>query len=514
MQTQEPAPGGSQSVAGSNIVVPPSRLLASPAFIGAYPEIINPHLIPAESRVAMEESWTRGRFEERRLEVFRVRNAILIDECLILDRDLRVVSNASDPYDAGEIDHALNKINQELDARILPHYAGLGVVSKRRAAHNYGHFLMEMLPIAVLARSVYPEADHQYLVHRVPPQMQDVVFRAFRLLGFKLDKLLVKGMQEPVLFEELAIIRGLTEHGTYMSPLSVAVVGSMAERVAPGPHKRLFVRRVPGWRRGRALLNEDAIAERLVNRGFHVIEPGSMSLDDQIAAFRGAEHVVGALGAAITNIVFCNPGTRVTLLVPAAYPDTFFWFIATHRRLEYVEIRCQQHLLEDGPEPAWNGNFTVSETDIRRLEALGTGATAVPDDLPPEVAAHVRGIGDTRGRLGEWIGTTGSRRWIEGLSIAPAAEIGSDAIEYRAVLGPNWYTRWMTAGKFCGSRGFDLPIMGLSVRLQGRAAELYDCTCEATFVDGSRIGPLAGGEICASDSLAALEAFRVSLIPR
>jgi hypothetical protein len=58
-----------------------------------------------------------------------------------------------------------------------------------------------------------------------------------------------------------------------------------------------------------------------------------------------------------------------------------------------------------------------------------------------------------------------------------------------------------------------LPILGLRVRLRGEAAERYDCRVEASFVDGTKIGPLDNGEPCQAASLSPLEAFHIKLVP-
>jgi len=70
---------------------------------------------------------------------------------------------------------------------------------------------------------------------------------------------------------------------------------------------------------------------------------------------------------------------------------------------------------------------------------------------------------------------------------------------------------WIEGGKFCGSRGMALPLLGLNVRLKGDAAKTHECTYYASFVDGSNVGPVPGGEACQADSLAALEAFQIVL---
>jgi hypothetical protein len=138
----------------------------------------------------------------------------------------------------------------------------------------------------------------------------------------------------------------------------------------------------------------------------------------------------------------------------------------------------------------------------------GAGPPAIaPDDA--DVMAHVQRTGDTLGKIGEWLGTRGSGLWIEGFSLAPHDDIEASDIEYQAVLGRGWLSPWIEGGKFCGSRGMALPLLGLKVRLKGAAAKKYEASCSASFVDGSAVGPVPGGETCEAESLAALEAFQV-----
>ncbi|MCW3477594.1 hypothetical protein [Limobrevibacterium gyesilva] len=131
-----------------------------------------------------------------------------------------------------------------------------------------------------------------------------------------------------------------------------------------------------------------------------------------------------------------------------------------------------------------------------------------------DVVAHIQSRGDVPGELGEWLGEPGSKRWIEGFGIAPSNGIAAGDIEYQAVLGRGWLSPWVEGGQFCGSRGMSLPVLGLKLRLRGAAAEAFECSYSATFVDGTEVGPVKAGEACEAESLAPLEAFRIDIRPR
>jgi hypothetical protein len=98
--------------------------------------------------------------------------------------------------------------------------------------------------------------------------------------------------------------------------------------------------------------------------------------------------------------------------------------------------------------------------------------------------------------------------------MSPTGVITIDDLEYQGVLGRNWLSPWVEGGKYCGSRGMALPLLGLKVRLKGDAAQSFECTYSATFIDGTAIGPVSAGETCEAESLAPLEAFQILIRPR
>jgi hypothetical protein len=147
--------------------------------------------------------------------------------------------------------------------------------------------------------------------------------------------------------------------------------------------------------------------------------------------------------------------------------------------------------------------------------AADTGpAPSAPPEREPEVMAHIQSAGDVPGQFGEWIGKRGSRAWIEGFGLSDKGLVGSGDVEYQGVLGRGWLSPWVENGKFCGSRGMALPLLGLNMRLKGEAAKKYSLRYSASFIDGSAVGPIEEGTACEAPGLAALESFLIELMPR
>jgi Clostridial hydrophobic W len=224
------------------------------------------------------------------------------------------------------------------------------------------------------------------------------------------------------------------------------------------------------------------------------------------------------------------PGVRVSL-APGALGRPDAVSISTFRPDGWLDGTGALVRVKDGTAQIlvtiYQGAAQTAET-APRLQVLRLSgdaprpapqAAAAPSAPPapqedPDILAHVQRLGDVGCKFGGWIGTRGSRLWMEGFGISPQSGIAAEDIEYQGVLGRGWLSPWVQGGKFCGSRGMALPLLGFRLRLKGNAAKAYSCTYSATFVDGSAVGPLPAGETCESESLAALEAFQIELRPR
>ena len=77
----------------------------------------------------------------------------------------------------------------------------------------------------------------------------------------------------------------------------------------------------------RRLVDEPDLWPRLERRGFVRIDPGTMSVRDQIDHFAAADVVVGLHGAALTNLIFIRPGTRVLEIFAPSYVKHCYWAI-------------------------------------------------------------------------------------------------------------------------------------------------------------------------------------------
>lgn len=314
--------------------------VASPGFATSVPVIAAPGLIPAEVRSILDPVWTRGRFAPREIEVLRVPQAYLAEEGLVFDDDLNVVAGSVTDQPPHHVADARASLAAAIASGSVVERDGPLVLCVKPGRANYGHWLVEMLPKADIAMQAFPGEPLGMLVADVEGGMRAVVADSLARLGVPAG-LIVPGLRTPERVRDLIVVSGLTVHGSYMSPLVVRTLDALASGIAPLPgHERIFVRRrLPAYRR---IWNEEAICEVLRAKGYAVISPEDHTLGRQIAMFKGARQVIGTASAALTNIAFSRPGTEAAILYPASMSDTFYWFIAQHRRLDYRDIRCEE----------------------------------------------------------------------------------------------------------------------------------------------------------------------------
>jgi hypothetical protein len=101
--------------------------------------------------------------------------------------------------------------------------------------------------------------------------------------------------------------------------------------------RRIYVSRNDAARRH--LLNEKAVLAALAPLEFEKVTPGQLSVEDQLAAFAGADIIVGAHGSGLANVAFCKPGTVLIELFSNTYFDDGPYRLSQAAGMDYYYVR-------------------------------------------------------------------------------------------------------------------------------------------------------------------------------
>jgi Capsular polysaccharide biosynthesis protein len=128
-------------------------------------------------------------------------------------------------------------------------------------------------------------------------------------------------------------------------------------------HRRLYLSRARAA--VRRIANENEISEVLRHRNFEIVEAENLSWPEQANLFAGASVIVAPHGAALANIVFCKPGTRVVEISTRAGYRDWYWQLAAVAGLSYEVMEAQRSGSFSGPYE--NADMIVSRENLERL---------------------------------------------------------------------------------------------------------------------------------------------------
>lgn len=205
---------------------------------------------------------------------------------------------------------------QHLPGRVLN-------INTRGCSSNYYHFMFDALPRFGIFREAMPDAvvDAVIVPHQARYQRE-----LLELAGIP-EPWIQPGHQNAWTADELIVPStpnqelGAPEWGTQW----------LLDHLRPsGPStlaNYLYITRgnKPNTRRYE---DEAELWPHLEERGFSKVDPGSLSVQEQINSFHAAKVVVAPHGAGLTNMVFCEPGTKVLELFAPDYVHTGLWTIA------------------------------------------------------------------------------------------------------------------------------------------------------------------------------------------
>jgi capsular polysaccharide biosynthesis protein len=147
-----------------------------------------------------------------------------------------------------------------------------------------------------------------------------------------------------------------------VAPWKVRGLRQLASPVPSNQHRRrLYLSRARAA--VRRIGNEKEISEALRQHDFEILEAETLSFREQADLFAHASVIVAPHGAALANIVFCQPGTRVVEISTRAGYRDWYWQLATVAGLSYEVLEAQPI----GSSSNENADMIVGREDLARL---------------------------------------------------------------------------------------------------------------------------------------------------
>ncbi len=199
---------------------------------------------------------------------------------------------------------------------------------------NYFHWLVECLPKLLLIDDLKLYKDAPLLI---PEGLHKNLAAALDRLNVNKRPLIYIEPDSPCQVERLIFPSALSrivdryqgrpvfDVDIVLSRKWITKVSELLKKDAqsdPEPWRKLFLTRRKGLR---ALGNLEEIEQLVSAHGFEIVDLNGMSLDAQIELFSQASLIVAPTGAALTNMLFCKPGTKVIIFM-SNHETTNYYF--------------------------------------------------------------------------------------------------------------------------------------------------------------------------------------------
>jgi glycosyl transferase family 61/methyltransferase family protein len=248
----------------------------------------------------------------------------------VLTSDRRLIWDVSNPRDRPPMSehHWFFEATDLPTPIVLPGTVGVLTILPRHA-QNYAHWMLEVLPrIDLFRRSGIP-IDTFVIDTRTAPFQNETL----ATLGVDEGSILELDHRFHISAAELAVSY-LPYPFNGPSWICAFLKKELLGDASPHAKERLYVSRGNAVR-GRGIVNEGEVKDVLAEFEFREFVADRCSVAEQAEAFASADVIAGPHGAALTNLVFCRPGTKVIEFFAPSFVVPWFFHLSTRCNLDY-----------------------------------------------------------------------------------------------------------------------------------------------------------------------------------
>jgi len=200
---------------------------------------------------------------------------------------------------------------------------------------TYFHWMTDVLPrINLILRAGHQLAkfDHILVTGTKKPFQKETLLAA----GIPLNRCRILGPKTKGYYCENLTLPSLPSTTGVVPSGTVDYLKKLFPVEHPPAKRKIFVGRADA--KHRILQHESEICRQLALRGFEAYECEGKSVAEQARLFQSAETIVAAHGAALTNLVFCEPGTTVLELFSPKYVNPCYRDTCVAANLKYGAV--------------------------------------------------------------------------------------------------------------------------------------------------------------------------------
>lgn len=294
-------------------------------------------------------------FTDNTENVAAISNNKLLAEPSFQHGDSRIIS----PKNNSVLKKGLTNFKKKYHGNVLSLVQGA-------STENYFHWLMDILPKIRIFISKYSinKIDYLYLGNITPSQEESLKF-----LGIKKRQIIKSKINKHINAKQLFFVshpwyfKGKFHDQSHNLP-SWQIIWLkqtfLKFKKKFKINKNIYIDRTESKFSHCQIINHFELKKYLKKKNFKIIKLSNQSFAKQIYMFWNAKCVIGAHGAALTNLVFCKQKTKIIELKPFRHPGKNYQRISKVNNLLYYSIESQKKYLKNK-----NGDIFV---DLKELD--------------------------------------------------------------------------------------------------------------------------------------------------
>ena len=204
-------------------------------------------------------------------------------------------------------------------------------------------FFFDIIPKIYLVKKKVRNKINFYYVS-APKKWQ---IKIFRILGISESKLINSSKNKHIFADQVICLdhpwyhKGFIQDQVKRIPRWVVLINRkiFLEKASKFKcSKKIFLDRSSSSFNHCQIFNQKHVNKWVKKNDLDIYQPEKISFKKQIYLFKKASVILGAHGAAFTNIIFCRPGTKIIEIIPANHPNRKCERISKILNLKYFRI--------------------------------------------------------------------------------------------------------------------------------------------------------------------------------
>jgi capsular polysaccharide biosynthesis protein len=273
-----------------------------------------------------------------------------VEHVAIIDSNI-LVNKVSYQQVSGELkDAKANIVLTKGTPRIKKNIEGrvFSLVQGASGNKNYFHWVFDILPKIKLCSEHYllKEIDFYYL-----PNLQNFQKQTLSIFNIGEDKILNSNLYRHIQASELIVVdhpwyhRGfILDQVEFLPRWIIHWLKDVYLKCAKkfDSNEKIYIDRTESKFSHCQIQNDNEIFNFLKEKGFSKYKVGELSFFEQIYLFNNAKIIIGAHGAAFTNLAFCKPNTKIIEIRPFTQLNNNYKRISWINNLNYRLIKTKE----------------------------------------------------------------------------------------------------------------------------------------------------------------------------